>query len=182
MAKCTFNCCRTPRVARSCYCSRRVRLPTSTSSSCSLLADACRRAGAARITAVIPYFGYARHDRRATGFESVAARLVADLIVASGVQRVITLDPHTQAIEGFFTIPIERLTAVPALADAMRPYRPADGVIVAPDLGAAKLAETYGRLLELPVAIVHKTRTGPEAVSVSRRLRRRARQGADRRR
>jgi len=132
------------------------------------LADACRRAGAARITAVIPYFGYARQDRRATGLESVAARLVADLIVTAGVQRVIMLDPHTQAIEGFFTIPIERLTAVPALADAIRPFRPSDGIIVAPDLGAAKLAETYGRLLDLPVAIVHKTRTGPEAVSVSR--------------
>ena len=132
------------------------------------LADACRRAEATRITAVIPYYAYARQDRRATGFESVAARLVADLLVAAGVQRVITLDPHTQAIEGFFTIPIERLTAVPALADAIRPYRSPDGVIVAPDLGAAKLAETYGRLLELPVAIVHKTRTGPEAVKVSR--------------
>jgi ribose-phosphate pyrophosphokinase len=132
------------------------------------LADACRRAGAARITAVIPYFGYARQDRRATGLESVAARLVADLIVTAGVQRVITLDPHTQAIEGFFTIPVERTTALSALADALRPYRPPDGVIIAPDLGAAKLAETYGRLLDLPVAIVHKTRTGPEAVSVSR--------------
>lgn len=132
------------------------------------LADACRRAGAARITAVMPYFGYARQDRRATGFESVAARLVADLLIASGVQRVVTLDPHTQAIEGFFTIPIERLSAVPVLADAIRPHRPPDGVIVAPDLGAAKLAEAYGRLLDLPIAIVHKTRTGPEAVSVSR--------------
>jgi ribose-phosphate pyrophosphokinase len=132
------------------------------------LADACRRAGAGQVTAVIPYFGYARQDRRANGLESVTARLVADLIVAAGVQRVITLDPHTQAIEGFFTIPNERLTAVPALAEAIRPYRPSNGVVVAPDLGAAKLAETYGRLLDLPVAIVHKTRSGPETVSVSR--------------
>jgi len=132
------------------------------------LADACRRAGAARITAVMPYFGYARQDRRASGLEAVSARLVADLLVAAGVQRVIAMDPHTQAIDGFFVIPVERVTAVPALADALRPQLPADGVVVAPDLGAAKLAETYGRLLDLPVAIVHKTRTGPEAVSVSR--------------
>jgi ribose-phosphate pyrophosphokinase len=132
------------------------------------LADACRRAGAARITAVMPYFGYARQDRRASGLEAVSARLVADLLVAAGVQRVIAMDPHTQAIDGFFTIPIERVTAVPALADALRPHLAADGVVVAPDLGAAKLAEAYGRLLDLPVAIVHKTRTGPEAVSVSR--------------
>jgi ribose-phosphate pyrophosphokinase len=132
------------------------------------LADACRRAGAARITAVIPYFGYARQDRRASGLESVAARLIADLLVAAGVQRIVMVDPHTQAIEGFFAMPIERLTAVPVLADAIRPLRPPDGVIVAPDLGAAKLAEAYGRLLDLPIAIVHKTRTGPETVSVSR--------------
>ncbi|HEY7467843.1 MAG TPA: ribose-phosphate pyrophosphokinase [Dehalococcoidia bacterium] len=132
------------------------------------MADACRRAGAARITAVMPYFGYARQDRRAAGLEAVSARLVADLLVTAGVQRVIAMDPHTQAIDGFFVIPIERVTAVPALADALRPHLPANGVVVAPDLGAAKLAETYGRLLDLPVAIVHKTRTGPEAVSASR--------------
>ena len=132
------------------------------------LADACRRADAARITAVIPYFGYARQDRRARGLEPVAARLVADLIVASGVQRVVTLDPHTEAIDGFFSVPLTRPSAVPTLADAIRPFRPENGVIVAPDLGAAKLAETYGRLLDLPVAIVHKTRTGPEAVTVTR--------------
>jgi ribose-phosphate pyrophosphokinase len=132
------------------------------------MADACRRAGAARITAVMPYFGYARQDRRAAGLEAVSARLVADLLVTAGVQRVIAMDPHTQAIDGFFVIPIERVTAVPALADALRPHLPANGVVVAPDLGAAKLAETYGTLLGLPVAIVHKTRTGPEAVSASR--------------
>jgi ribose-phosphate pyrophosphokinase len=116
----------------------------------------------------MPYFGYARQDRRAAGLEAVSARLVADLLVTAGVQRVIAMDPHTQAIDGFFVIPIERVTAVPALADALRPHLPANGVVVAPDLGAAKLAETYGTLLGLPVAIVHKTRTGPEAVSASR--------------
>ena len=131
------------------------------------LADTCRRGGAARITAVIPYFGYARQDRRAKGFEAVTARLVADLMVAAGIQRLVTLDLHTDAIEGFFTLPVERLSAVPLLAGAINAVRPDNGVVVSPDLGAAKLAERYAGLLGLPVAIVHKTRKGPEAVTVS---------------
>jgi ribose-phosphate pyrophosphokinase len=132
------------------------------------LADAARRAGAARITAVVPYFGYARQDRRASGLEAVTARLVADLLVAAGVHRLITIDLHTDAIEGFFTIPVERLSAVSLLAEAIRSVRPDNGVVVSPDLGAAKLADGYAKLLDLPVAIVHKTRTGPEAVTTTR--------------
>jgi ribose-phosphate pyrophosphokinase len=131
------------------------------------LADACRRGNAARVTAVVPYFAYARQDRRAKGLESVAARVVADCLVSSGMQRLITLDLHTDAIEGFFTLPVERLSAVPVMAEALKTMRPHDGVVVAPDIGAARLAERYGSLLELPVAIVHKTRLGPEQVKVS---------------
>jgi ribose-phosphate pyrophosphokinase len=131
------------------------------------LADGCRRAGAASITAVVPYFGYARQDRR-TGLESVMARLVADLMTVSGVDRLVSLDLHTDAIEGFFTVPVERLSAVPLLAEAIRQVQPHDGVVVSPDLGAAKLAETYAAILDLPVAIVHKTRSGPEAVKSTR--------------
>jgi ribose-phosphate pyrophosphokinase len=131
------------------------------------LADACRRGHAAHVTAVVPYFGYARQERRASGLESVTARVIADCIAASGIQRVVALDLHTDAIEGFFTLPVERLTAVPLLAEALKMARPENGVIVAPDLGAAKLADRYGRLLELPVAIVHKTRLGPQEVAVS---------------
>ena len=132
------------------------------------LADACRRGGAARVTAVLPYFGYARQDRRANGFEAVSARVVADLLVASGVERIVALDIHTDAIEGFFTIPVERLSAVPVLAAAIREALPQNGVIVSPDLGAAKLADTYARLLDLPVAIVHKTRLDARSVTATR--------------
>jgi ribose-phosphate pyrophosphokinase len=132
------------------------------------LADACRRGNAARVTAVMPYFGYARQDRRAKGLEAVTGRLVADLIAASGVQRLVTLDLHTDAIEGFFTLPVNRLSAVPVLAEALNALRPEDGVVVSPDLGAVKLAERYASLLDLPMAIVHKTRVGPEEVKVSR--------------
>jgi len=132
------------------------------------LADAARRGGAARVTAVMPYFGYARQDRRVGGFEAVGARLVADTLVAAGIQRLVTLDLHTDAIEGFFNVPVDRLTAVPVLAEAVREVLPENAVIVAPDLGAAKLADSYARILGLPVAVVHKLRTGPEAVTATR--------------
>jgi ribose-phosphate pyrophosphokinase len=130
-----------------------------------LLADACRRAGAARVTAVVPYFGYARQDRRAGGREPVGARLIADLFSAAGFQRLVAIDLHSPTLEGFFAIPLEHLTAVPALA-AVVENGPGDRVIVAPDLGAARLADRYGRALSLPVAMVHKTRvTGEEVLA-----------------
>lgn len=133
-----------------------------------LLADAARRAGAARLTAVVPYFGYARHDRRAGGREPVAARLVADLIRTAGLERVVAVDLHSAALEGFFSVPLEHLSAVPILASAASPWARADGVVVAPDLGATKLAERYADRLGLPVAIVHKTRLSGEEVRVQR--------------
>jgi ribose-phosphate pyrophosphokinase len=132
------------------------------------LADACRRAGAAHLTAVIPYFGYARQDRRASGREPVSARLVADLLQSSGLQRVVAVDLHTTAVEGFFHIPVEHLSAVPLLAEAVRPLLPPNAVVVSPDLGAVKLAERYARFWQLPLAIVHKTRLSGEEVRVQR--------------
>ncbi len=130
-----------------------------------LLADACRRDGAARITAVTPYLGYARQDRR-TGRSALGGRLVADLLAASGVDDVVAVDVHTPAIEGFFAAPIEHLSAVPLLAERLRTALPHDSVIVAPDLGAAKLAERYARILDLPVAFVHKRRITATEVAV----------------
>jgi ribose-phosphate pyrophosphokinase len=129
-----------------------------------LLADACHRAGAERLTAVIPYFGYARQDRRASGRDAVGARLVADLIKSASVQRVLAVDLHTSALEGFFGIPIEHLSAVALLAEAAKPLLPTQSVVVAPDLGAVKLARRYAKLLNLPMAIVHKSRIGGEQV------------------
>jgi len=128
------------------------------------LADASRRAGAAQLTAIVPYLAYARQDRRATGRESVSARLVADLIRTSGFIRAVAIDLHSPVLEGFFGIPLEHLSAVPILAQALTALTPAAAVIVAPDLGAVKLAERYTRLLHLPMAIVHKTRISGEAV------------------
>lgn len=130
-----------------------------------LLADACWRAGAARLTAVIPYFGYARQDRRAGGREAVGARVVADLLAVGRFDRVVALDLHSAPLEGFFARPLEHLTAVPLLAEAVGGDAP-DRVVVAPDLGAARLADRYARTLNLPVAMVHKTRvTGEEVVA-----------------
>lgn len=130
-----------------------------------LMADACRRAGASRITAVMPYFGYARQDRRSQGREPVAAQVIAEVLSAR-LSRVITVDLHTPTIAGFFSIPAEPLTAIPALAEALRPELPADAIIVAPDLGAVKVAQRYADRLDLPVAYLHKVRLSGEEVSV----------------
>jgi ribose-phosphate pyrophosphokinase len=127
------------------------------------LADASRRAGAARITAVIPYLGYARQDRRVSGRESVGARVAAELLETVGIQRIVAVDLHSSTLEGFFGVPVEHLSAVDLFANALEGQLASPGVIVAPDLGAVKLAERYAELLHLPIAIVHKTRiTGQE--------------------
>ncbi|HSK31203.1 MAG TPA: ribose-phosphate pyrophosphokinase [Candidatus Limnocylindria bacterium] len=133
-----------------------------------LLADACRRAGATRLTAVIPYFGYARQDRRAHGREPVSLRLVADLIAASAIQRVVVVDFHSRAVESAFAIPVEHVSAISLLADAVRLSVRGDAVVVSPDLGAAKMAERYARLLNLSVAIIHKSRVSGAEVAVQR--------------
>jgi len=122
-----------------------------------LLADACRRAGAARLTGVIPYFGYARQERR-TERRSLGARVAADVVSSGSFARLMLVDAHTPAIEGFFDVPIDHLTAVPLLAEAAKRSLSGASVIVAPDLGAVKLAREYARLLQAPMAFVHKTR------------------------
>lgn len=132
------------------------------------LADACRRAGATRLTAVIPYFGYARQDRRAHGREPVSLRLVADLIAASSIQRVVLVDFHSRAVESAFAMPVEHVSAVSLLADAVRPSVHPDAMVVSPDLGAVKMAERYAKLLHLSVAIIHKSRISGAEVTVQR--------------
>ena len=133
-----------------------------------LLADACRRAGATHLTAVIPYFGYARQDRRAHGREPVSMRLVADLIAASSIQRVVVVDFHSRAVESAFAIPVEHVSVIPILADAVRRTIRKDAVVVSPDLGAVKMAERFAKLLDLSVAIIHKSRLSGAEVTVQR--------------
>lgn len=129
-----------------------------------LVLDACRRAGAARITAVVPYLGYARQDRRATAGEAVGLRVVTDVIAVAGAHRLMVVDPHSAALEAACSIPVEMLTAVPTLAAALLPMVGGDAVVVAPDLGATKLAERYASILRRPVAVVRKTRLSGTSV------------------
>jgi ribose-phosphate pyrophosphokinase len=121
-------------------------------------ADACRRASAARITTIIPYFGYARQDKRAGRREPITASMVAVLLQAVGVDHVVTLDLHTPQIEGFFQIPVDSLTAVPTLCDALGGRLPQETVVVSPDAGRVKMATQYAQRLGASVAVLHKQR------------------------
>ncbi|GII76686.1 ribose-phosphate pyrophosphokinase [Sphaerisporangium rufum] len=131
-----------------------------------LLLDACRRAGAGRITAVVPYFGYARQDRRTRPGEAIGSQVVAGALAGAGAQRLVVVDPHTPGLEAACPVPTEMITAVPVLAAALGERLPGDAVVVAPDLGAVKLAEHYATSLGRPVAVVRKTRlTGTSVVA-----------------
>ncbi len=127
-----------------------------------VILDALRRASTGRITAVIPYFGYARQDKKITGREPISARMVADMLTTGGADRVLTIDLHSLQIQGFFDIPVDQLTAVGLLTEHMRKWDLSDSVIVAPDAGRVNMATDYAGRLGLPVVIVHKRRTGPE--------------------
>jgi ribose-phosphate pyrophosphokinase len=132
-----------------------------------VLADACRRADAARVTAIVPYFGYARSDKRAGRRVPVTARAVADLMQSAGIGHVVTVDAHAPQIEGFFHIPIDDLSAYPVLCQALRPFIRPDSVIVSPDLGGARRAALYSERLSLPTAICVKRRTSGASVSIT---------------
>jgi ribose-phosphate pyrophosphokinase len=129
------------------------------------LADACRRSAAARITAVVPYFGYARADKRHGRREPITASLVARLMQEAGIDHLVTLDLHAEQIEGFFHIPVDSLTAVPTLCEALRGRLPEGVVVASPDAGRVAMATDYAHRLACPVAILHKRRTsGTETV------------------
>jgi ribose-phosphate pyrophosphokinase len=131
-----------------------------------ILADACRRSAAGRITAVVPYFGYARADKRRGRREPITASLVARLIQAAGIDHLVTVDLHAPQIEGFFRIPVDSLTAVPTLHQAVRDRLPDGGVVVSPDTGRVATATDYARRLGWPVAILHKQRTSGTETAV----------------
>ena len=122
------------------------------------LVDACRRASAAQITAIVPYFGYARSDKRHGRREPITASMVALLLQAVGVEHVVTIDLHAPQIEGFFHIPVDSLTAVPMLADALLGRLPDGIVIAASDANAVRLASRYAHRLKTSVVVLHKQR------------------------
>jgi ribose-phosphate pyrophosphokinase len=130
-------------------------------------ADACRRAGANRIVAVIPYFGYARSDKRGESRDPIMSAAVADILQTAGIGHLITVDPHSPQLESCFRIPFDSVSAVPVLAQAVRSSLASDAVIAAPDVGAVRLATRYAEILERPVVVLHKRRETAKRTSVT---------------
>ncbi len=127
-----------------------------------LMIDALKRSSASRITAVVPYFGYARQDKKVTPRVPISAKLVADLITSTGVDRVITLDLHAGQIQGFFNIPVDNLYAAPVILDHIKTnYGHDDIVIVSPDAGGVERARAFAKRLHAGLAIIDKRRSAP---------------------
>jgi len=134
-----------------------------------IMIDALRRASASRITAVLPFYGYARQDRKDQPRVPITAKLVANLLVAAGANRVLTMDLHAQQIQGFFDIPVDHLYAAPVLLEHISRQQVPNLVVVSPDLGGLKMAAAYSQALGAELAIVAKRRKSPtetEAISV----------------
>ena len=129
-----------------------------------IMIDACRRASAARITAVIPFYGYARQDRKDQPRVPITAKLVANLLVASGVNRLLTMDLHAQQIQGFFDIPVDHLFAAPVIVKSLREKKIPNLVVVSPDPGGLKMAYAYSNMLGAGLAIVAKQRKSASVV------------------
>jgi len=131
-----------------------------------IMVDACKRASANNITAVVPYYAYARQDRKTRGREPISAKLVANLMATAGVNRVITVDLHAGQIQGFFDIPVDHLAAVPVLADYLSKKELQDVVVVSPDLGGVTRARKLADRLQAPIAIIEKRRPKPGCAEV----------------
>ena len=125
-----------------------------------IMIDACKRASAGRITAVVPYYAYGRTDKKDQPRVPITARLVADLLTAAGADRLLTVDLHAGQIQGFFNIPVDELTALPILSDYFQAKELSDLVVVAVDIGISKKARDVAERLQAPLAIIEKRRTG----------------------
>ena len=130
-----------------------------------LYVDAFRRASAGSITAVVPYYPYARQDRKARGREAISARVVASLLENQGVNRILFVDIHNPAIQGFFNIPVDPISAVPVLARYFCKPEFANAAIVSPDVGRAGMAAHYAELTNLPLVVMHKRRQGLDTLT-----------------
>jgi ribose-phosphate pyrophosphokinase len=133
-----------------------------------ILLDAFRRSSASRITAVLPYFGYARQDKKDKPRVPIAAKLMADLLTAAGADRILTMDLHAAQIQGFFNIPVDHLFAAPVILDAIRKLVPEDLVIVSPDVGGLTRARAIAKRLDAALAVIDKRRTGKNETEILR--------------
>ncbi len=131
-----------------------------------IMIDAARRASAGRITAVIPYFGYARQDRKARGREPITAKLVANLITSAGADRVLTMDLHCMQIQGFFDIPLDNLVGGPTLYNYFKPLVNDDFIVVSPDIGSVGRARKVAAKMDAKMAIVDKRRPKANVMEV----------------
>ncbi len=131
-----------------------------------IIIDALKRASAAEITAVIPYYGYARQDRKVAPRAPITAKLVADLLTVAGANRVLTVDLHAGQIQGFFDIPVDHLYASPVLLSYVRNHLQGDLVVVSPDAGGVERARAFAKKLKLSLAIIDKRRSGPNVMEV----------------
>ncbi len=125
-----------------------------------IMIDAAKRASAKRITAVCPYYGYSRQDRKAEGREPITAKLVCDMLTVAGADRIVSVDLHSGQIQGFFNGPVDHLTAMPVLVDYLARSVPDELVVVAPDAGRVKVAERFAQHLDAELASVYKRRSG----------------------
>ena len=131
-----------------------------------IMIDACKRASAGRITAVIPYFGYARQDRKARPRDPITAKLVADILAAAGADRVMTMDLHAAQIQGFFDIPVDHLYGAPLLAKYYKKKMDEDWVVVSPDVGSVGRARNFASRVNASIAIVDKRRPKANAIEI----------------
>lgn len=131
-----------------------------------IMIDALKRASAGRITAVIPYFGYARQDRKSKPRDPISSKLVADLITAAGADRVLTMDLHAAQIQGFFNIPLDHLVGMSILSKHFEEKHIEDLVVVSPDLGSVNRARTFANRLDAPIAIIDKRRPRPNVSEI----------------
>ncbi len=132
-----------------------------------VLCDALRRASAWRVTAVIPYFGYARQDKKVQAREPITAKLVANVLETAGVDRVITIDLHAGQIQGFFDVPVDHLTALDILGNHLRNTGLDESVVISPDVGRATEARRLANYLGVPLAMLYKRRSSPTEISVT---------------
>jgi ribose-phosphate pyrophosphokinase len=131
-----------------------------------IMIDAFKRSSAARITAVMPYYGYARQDRKDKPRVPISSKLVADLLTAAGTHRLLTKDLHAGQIQGFFNIPVDHLFAAPVLIDFIRKKRMSDITFVSPDAGGVERARAFAKRLNADLAVIDKRRTGPNEAEV----------------